>query len=167
MGSRHDASRAHQVCFYGYIFSTILMVCMLANQPRLETRTWQSLELLDAYILSFGRIYLGERDFNSSPITILTFHAIVFARFDDSESKYSSSQPPPLVAGSQLSRTRTRHLVVIRRIQRCNVGSRWHLRWMRLQRMGLCTGTGRCVSVHLFDCSELIWHIFGIYFAYI
>jgi hypothetical protein len=29
-------------------------------------------ELPDAFILTFGRIYLGHRDFNSSPMTILT-----------------------------------------------------------------------------------------------
>jgi hypothetical protein len=38
-----------------------------------QFRNRHFLELLDAFISTFGRIYLGHCDFNSLPITLLTF----------------------------------------------------------------------------------------------
>lgn len=69
---RHDAmsltkqggSRLAWVCFL-FIFETNIFISHSRNRIFLE--------LLDAFISNFGRIYLGHCDFNSSPITLLTF----------------------------------------------------------------------------------------------
>jgi hypothetical protein len=46
-----------------------------------QSRNRNFLELLDAFISTFGRIYLGHCDFNSSPITLLTFFYFISIEF--------------------------------------------------------------------------------------
>ena len=42
-----------------------------------QSRNWNFFELLDAYISTFRRIYLGHGDFNSLPLTFLTFSQLI------------------------------------------------------------------------------------------
>src|ERR1700678_23594 len=46
-----------------------------------QPRNQNFLDLLDASVSNFGRIYLGHCDFNSSPITLLTFCYFISIEF--------------------------------------------------------------------------------------